>query len=121
MLHAGVLLGFHSSTLKMEATCSLEISVNFQRSTWLYVKADATLHYRLISTIFYYVFFPCWSIEAPSDTERQSRIVSRFINLSSIAWSLINQLNKSWYIELRCHFLGIWTYCLSSNDRMINE
>jgi hypothetical protein len=32
------------STLKMEATCSSETSVNFQRTTRRYISEDSTLH-----------------------------------------------------------------------------
>jgi hypothetical protein len=32
------------STLRMEATCSSEMSVDFQRTTWRYVAEDRTLH-----------------------------------------------------------------------------
>jgi hypothetical protein len=34
----------HSSTLKMEETCSSETSADFQRTTWHYISADRTLH-----------------------------------------------------------------------------
>jgi hypothetical protein len=34
----------YSSTMKMEATLSSEISVDFQRTTWHYFLADRTLH-----------------------------------------------------------------------------
>jgi hypothetical protein len=33
----------YSCTLKMEATCSSETSVDFQRSTWRYIPEDRTL------------------------------------------------------------------------------
>jgi hypothetical protein len=33
-----------SSTLKMEATCSTEISVDFQCTTWHYIQDDITLN-----------------------------------------------------------------------------
>jgi hypothetical protein len=34
----------YSSTLKMEAICSSETSVDFQRTTWRYIPEDRTLH-----------------------------------------------------------------------------
>jgi hypothetical protein len=34
----------YSLTLKIEATCSSETSVYFQRTTWCYVLEDRTLH-----------------------------------------------------------------------------
>jgi hypothetical protein len=34
----------YTLTLKMEATCSLETSVDFQRTTWCYIPEDSTLH-----------------------------------------------------------------------------
>jgi hypothetical protein len=34
----------YSSTLKMEATCSSEMSVSFQRTTWRYIPEDRILH-----------------------------------------------------------------------------
>jgi hypothetical protein len=34
----------YSSTLKMEATCSSEMSVDFYRTTRIYVPEDTTLH-----------------------------------------------------------------------------
>jgi hypothetical protein len=42
-LHVKFLLGF-SSTLRMEATCSSETSVDSQRTTWRYIPEDRTLH-----------------------------------------------------------------------------
>jgi hypothetical protein len=39
----------YSSTLKIEATCSSEASVNFQRTTWRYFTEDRTLKYRLLA------------------------------------------------------------------------
>jgi hypothetical protein len=44
--HAGFLLGL---TLKMEATCSSETSVNFQWTIWSYIPADRTLRFLLCS------------------------------------------------------------------------
>jgi hypothetical protein len=41
--HAGFLLRF-PSTLKMEAICSFESSVDFQRTTLRYIPEDSTLH-----------------------------------------------------------------------------
>jgi hypothetical protein len=34
----------YSSTLKMEATCSSEMSVDFQQTVWRYIPDDRTLH-----------------------------------------------------------------------------
>jgi hypothetical protein len=41
LLHAGFLLGL-SSTLKMEATCLFEMSIDFQRTTRRYITEDRT-------------------------------------------------------------------------------
>jgi hypothetical protein len=35
---------FLTSTMKMEAICSSETLVHFQRTTWLYILEDSTLH-----------------------------------------------------------------------------
>jgi hypothetical protein len=45
LLHVGFLLGFVFD-LKMEAKCSSEKSVHFQRNTWRYIPEDRTLHSR---------------------------------------------------------------------------
>jgi hypothetical protein len=45
--HAGFLLGF-SSTLKTEASCSSETSVNIQRTTGLYIPEDGTLQINIL-------------------------------------------------------------------------
>jgi hypothetical protein len=37
----------YSSTLKMEATCSSETSINFQWTTWRYIPEPQTLHFSL--------------------------------------------------------------------------
>jgi hypothetical protein len=44
--HAGFQLDF--STLKMEATCSSEASIDFQRSTRRYIQKDRTMYLRKI-------------------------------------------------------------------------
>jgi hypothetical protein len=38
----------YSSTLKMEAICFSETSVDFQRTTWHYIPEDSTLDQRII-------------------------------------------------------------------------
>jgi hypothetical protein len=45
LLHAGFCLAY-SSTLKMEATCSSKMSVDFQRTKVLYIPEHRTLHNR---------------------------------------------------------------------------
>jgi hypothetical protein len=45
--HAGFLL-YSFLTLKMEATCSSETSVNFQQTTQCYIPEGRTLHNRKI-------------------------------------------------------------------------
>jgi hypothetical protein len=35
----------YSSTLKMKATCSSEMSVDFQRTTWRYIPKDKNLQF----------------------------------------------------------------------------
>jgi hypothetical protein len=52
LLHAGFLLGF-SSTLKMEAACSSELSIDFQRTTWLYIPEDGTTIHNFVRYINY--------------------------------------------------------------------
>jgi hypothetical protein len=42
LLYAAFLLGFNPSTLKMEATCSSETSVDFQLTTLRYITKDKT-------------------------------------------------------------------------------
>jgi hypothetical protein len=43
-LATSFMLFFSWLTLKMEATCSSETSVNFHRATWRYIPEDRTLH-----------------------------------------------------------------------------
>jgi hypothetical protein len=44
LLHAGFFLGLFFDTLKMEATCSTETSVDFQGTIRSYIPEDRTLH-----------------------------------------------------------------------------
>jgi hypothetical protein len=55
----------YSSTLKMEAICSSETSVGFQRTTWRYIPEDSTLH-----------IHRCENLKSYRHKEASQRIVS---------------------------------------------
>jgi hypothetical protein len=46
----------YSSTLKMEAMCSSETSVDFQRTTRRYIPEDSTLHNNRCENLTFYLF-----------------------------------------------------------------
>jgi hypothetical protein len=46
----------YSSTLKMEATCSSETSVDYQRTTRSYIPEDRTLYLHVVSNLINYIF-----------------------------------------------------------------
>jgi hypothetical protein len=46
----------YSSTLKMEAICFSETSVDFQRTTWRYIQEDSTLHNQRCENLKSYIF-----------------------------------------------------------------
>jgi hypothetical protein len=45
----------YSSTLKMEATCSCETSVDFQRTTLRYIPEDRTLYNHCCENLKFYI------------------------------------------------------------------
>jgi hypothetical protein len=46
----------YSSTLNMEATCSSETPVDFQRTKWHYIAEEKALHNRRCENLKYYIF-----------------------------------------------------------------
>jgi hypothetical protein len=44
----------YSSTLKMEMTCSSEMLIDFQQTTWLFIPEDTGLHNHRCENLIYY-------------------------------------------------------------------
>jgi hypothetical protein len=80
----------YSSTLKMEATCSSETSVYFQRTTGRYIPEDGTFHDHRCENLISYIFlyFPHLQLFREQTGTKKQKIFPNFDFLLTFFWFL---------------------------------
>jgi hypothetical protein len=102
----------YSSTLKMEATCSSETSVNFRHTTWHYIPEYGTLHDLYFRSWFYILieWLGCYSgiVRFQERTFRQQSLWCFHVILLHSEWNYVYLYKKSYPCNRPWRPIGVW-------------